>query len=117
MVVLEVAASYVPLIENVSKDVIHDKFKLKFGHAIFGRADGCDVQFNRMTMGAVMSRKHFEVKNEFIRDLGSKNGTYVRMDGKAQKIPAKEWIQLQKGFIIFIGEPKVSALWFRVLNV
>ncbi len=65
-----------------------------------GRAKTCDVVFN----DALVSRKHAFIQkikdSYFIKDLNSKNGTFVNK----QKVPVGQYIKLKKADSIIIGK-------------
>jgi len=52
---------------------------------IIGREKECDIQLGQLLLGGEVSRRHAEItmtedKKYQIRDLGSKNGTYVEKE-------------------------------------
>ncbi|MCK5201442.1 MAG: FHA domain-containing protein [Spirochaetales bacterium] len=71
---------------------------------IIGRSRSCDVVLN----DALVSRKHAviqKIKDEyFIKDLNSKNGTYVNK----KKVPDRQYIRLEKADSIKIGKNTIQ---------
>tara|TARA_Y100000310_G_scaffold310061_1_gene354874 strand:+ start:441 stop:830 length:390 start_codon:yes stop_codon:yes gene_type:complete len=101
---------------------------LKFKRAIIGRPEilnimkphvltkGCDIQLFDQNI----SRKHCEIKGEFIRDLNSKNGTYVGLPtiSKVVRLEPGEWTQIQKDTMVYFGPPnKLTHAKFLIIDV
>jgi pSer/pThr/pTyr-binding forkhead associated (FHA) protein len=91
-----------------------------YSHCLVGRADDCDIRLPSNLMHADVSRRHclFEIDPPHVRlrDLGSRNGTFVNEEMIGQRPPgesrgeaSKDDRELKDGDVVRVGNSKIEV--------